>query len=87
MTSYHIENLIKEINEEQISSSIEIEFINNLFDVIDKNRTIPIEYFSKNLVEIPKTVIRKCDNIICKRKAQYNYKENNFCWIHSQKID
>jgi hypothetical protein len=83
MTSYDIENLIKEIKAEEISSSIEIEFINNLFDVINKNRTIPIEYFNKNLMEISKTLTIKCDNIDCKRKALYCNNENNFCWIHS----
>ena len=84
MLSYHILNLIEEIKAEKIPSSIEIEFINNLFDIINKNRTIPIEYFNKNLIEIPKTLIKKCDGKDCKRKALYNDNHNNFCWIHCQ---
>ena len=84
MLSYNIVNLIEEIKAEQLPNSIEIEFINNLFDVINKNRTIPIEYFNKNLIEIPKSIIRKCDSKNCNRKALYNDKQNNYCWIHSQ---
>lgn len=81
----NIDVLIEKLINEKIHDKIDIEFVSNLFDVIDKNKPIPIEYYTTKLVELPITVDKKCDIKTCKRKAVYvNDREKNYCWIHCQ---
>jgi len=84
----NIDILIQNILNENIHELIDIKPITNLFKIIEKNKTIPIEYYTKNLIEIPKSIEKKCDNKICKRNALYvDEQKKYYCWIHSQTIN
>ena len=81
----NINILIQKLLHEKIHDSIDIEFISNLFDLIENNKPIPIEYYTKNLIELSKTIDKKCNMKICKRKALYLDEQNiYYCWIHCQ---
>ena len=78
--------LIQKLVNHKIPDLIEIDYISNLFEIIEKNRTIPIEYYTKNLTEISTELYKKCNFITCKRKALYiDDQKNMYCWIHCQK--
>jgi len=76
--------LIEKIVEEKIHDKIDIELINNLFEIIGNNKPIPIEYYTKQLIELSDPNDKKCNFKICKRKALYTDSYNNYCWIHCQ---
>ena len=81
----NIDVLIQKLLNEKIHDSIDIEFVSNLFEVIESNNPIPIEYYRKKLNELPKSVERKCEFHTCKRKALYiDEDRKNYCWIHCQ---
>lgn len=81
----NIDILIQKLINEKIHDEIDIEFVSNLFEVMDKKKPIPIEYYTKKLSEIPKTIERKCEIKICKRRAIYVDEERkNYCWVHCQ---
>ena len=46
--------LIEKLVNEKIPDKIDIDSINNLFEIIENNKPIPIEYYTKNLVELSK---------------------------------
>jgi hypothetical protein len=73
----NIEFLITEINSKNIKKLI-TDNISDLFTIYEKNKPIPIYYYTKNLTE------KKDKCSICHRKSFYfdNYK--NYCWIHAQ---
>jgi hypothetical protein len=81
----NINILIQKLINEKIHDKIDIDYMCNLFDIIDKNKPIPIEYYKKQLFKIPNIVNKKCDIKTCNRKALYMDEYNiNYCWIHSQ---
>ena len=84
-TTKEINILTQKILNKKIHDLIEVDFITTLFDIIEKNKTIPIEYYTKNLTEISKEINKKCSFIECKRKALYLDDQNKlYCWIHCQ---
>lgn len=76
--------LIEKLVNEKIHDVIDTELINNLFEIIENSKPIPIEYYTKNLMELSKTSNKKCDLDICKRKAVYTDSHNCYCWVHCQ---
>ena len=76
-----IQDLIQTIIQTSVCKKIDTEPINHLFEILEQNKTIPIEYYDKNLTEIKKNV--KCT--LCERNALYNDDKNNYCWIHAQR--
>jgi hypothetical protein len=80
----NIDILIQELLNEKIHDIIDIKSISKLFDIIEKNNPIPIEYYTKNLTELFDTT-EKCNIKKCKRKALYiDEHKKYYCWIHSQ---
>lgn len=85
MDETSIDILIYKIVNEKLHDFIDTDFISNLFDIIEQNKPIPIEYYTHHLIELSKTLEKKCDNITCKRKALYiDDLKNTYCWIHCQ---
>jgi hypothetical protein len=83
----NIDILIEKILNEEIPDLIDIKYISNLFKIIKKNKIIPIEYYTKILIEIPKLIEKKCDIKICNRNALYiDEQKKYYCWIHCQTI-
>ena len=81
-----INALIHKLVNKKIPDLIKVDYISNLFEIIEKNKPIPIEYYTKNLVELSNDTNKKCNATPCKRKALYLDDQNNtYCWIHSQK--
>ena len=79
-----IDSLIINIKNQKIYDKINVDYINNLFEIIDNERAIPIEYYNKTLYELAKPYNKRCDLKSCSRKAQYTDSVNNYCWIHCQ---
>jgi len=76
-----INKLIQKLIDEKISDPIEIDNISNLFSIIENNKPIPIEYYTKNLTISNNN--KKC--IMCERKSSYiDESKTNYCWIHCQ---
>ena len=81
----NIDILIQNLVNEKLHDSIDIESVSNLFNIIEKNNPIPIEYYTKNLTELTKITDKKCDIKICKRDALYvDDQKKYYCWIHCQ---
>lgn len=75
MENNDIDILIQKITNEKIHEYIDIEYISTLFNIIDKNKPIPIEYYKKQLVRIP-NIIDKNSNIIDKNSNIIDKKSN-----------
>lgn len=82
----NIDVLIQKLLNEKIHDQIDVKFISNLFDIIEKNKPMPIEYYTKKLIELSKTTEKQCDVKICERKALYidEQEKKYYCWIHCQ---
>ena len=80
----NINLLIQKLIDEKISDPIDIDNISNLFSIIENNKPIPIEYYTKILTDISNNN-KKCNIKMCEKKALYiDENKKCYCWIHCQ---
>ena len=78
-----LNNIIKNISDIKIKSSINKNDIDNLLVFFESEKPIPINYYYKNLIEI-KNNKNKCNK--CNKIAQYKYNNDILCWNHAHSL-